>query len=472
VTERRAIRVFISYSNHDGQEHMERVRQLSDALRRDGVDCHIDQYSLPPKEGWPSWTETQINNADFVILVFSETYQEHASTASKMGPGLGVAWEFDIIRNLLYQHPLDSGKFLPVIFSEKDQEYIASKLSGSHRYIVHDVTLRDEGYQQLYRRLTNQPNVPLPELGNPKSLPPKASLVNVWDSFHGISKLDSDEEGDLSENGQNGTEDHCEEERFAEADLLREPETVETPSLPQPQLQQGRRTTRGIARNRLVAAPKLGMGGESVRARYLAILLGMACLFLIGSGITLVFDLPRVFKLGKFGVTKKAEEAKHKAELEKRAPEPRLAPKVLEHLRNGITAFNQNELEDSRRQFESLAREAPELPDGYYWLGRVAARYEQWKNGIQYLDEALKRNNAFAAAYLLRFKMLVMDEHSSDAELLEELANMQGKNPELDRWIKCFLNNDGVKKVHASLEHIGHDCPPVEYELPAGAGLP
>ena len=38
-----APRVFISYS-HDSQEHMDRVWQLSERLRRDGVDCRIDQH--------------------------------------------------------------------------------------------------------------------------------------------------------------------------------------------------------------------------------------------------------------------------------------------------------------------------------------------------------------------------------------------------------------------------------------------
>ena len=36
-------KVFISYS-HDSTEHAERVLELSNRLRRDGVDCMIDQY--------------------------------------------------------------------------------------------------------------------------------------------------------------------------------------------------------------------------------------------------------------------------------------------------------------------------------------------------------------------------------------------------------------------------------------------
>jgi len=44
--------VFISYS-HDSREHMDRVLELSNRLRADGIDCHIDQYEMSLPEGWP-----------------------------------------------------------------------------------------------------------------------------------------------------------------------------------------------------------------------------------------------------------------------------------------------------------------------------------------------------------------------------------------------------------------------------------
>ena len=46
-----AIRVFISYS-HDSPEHMDRVWNLSERLRGDGIDCVIDQHEAAPEEGW------------------------------------------------------------------------------------------------------------------------------------------------------------------------------------------------------------------------------------------------------------------------------------------------------------------------------------------------------------------------------------------------------------------------------------
>ena len=43
-------KVFISYS-HDSLEHSNRVRELSDRLREDGIDCILDQYEVSPPEG-------------------------------------------------------------------------------------------------------------------------------------------------------------------------------------------------------------------------------------------------------------------------------------------------------------------------------------------------------------------------------------------------------------------------------------
>jgi hypothetical protein len=49
-------KVLISYS-HDSPEHADRVRELSDRLRADGIDCILDQYEVSPPEGWPLWMD-------------------------------------------------------------------------------------------------------------------------------------------------------------------------------------------------------------------------------------------------------------------------------------------------------------------------------------------------------------------------------------------------------------------------------
>jgi len=67
-------KVLISYS-HDSPEHERRVLALTNELRtQGGVDAWIDRYRPDPDEGWISWMRENIERADRVLLVFTETY--------------------------------------------------------------------------------------------------------------------------------------------------------------------------------------------------------------------------------------------------------------------------------------------------------------------------------------------------------------------------------------------------------------
>src|SRR5947207_11753732 len=92
-------KVFISYS-HDSLDHSDRVRELSDRLRTDGVDCILDQYEVSPPEGWPLWMDKHIGDADFVLMICTETYYRRLMGEEAPGIGLGVSWEV----NSIYQH--------------------------------------------------------------------------------------------------------------------------------------------------------------------------------------------------------------------------------------------------------------------------------------------------------------------------------------------------------------------------------
>ena len=65
-------KVFISYS-HDSPEHAKRVLDLADALRHFGLEVILDQYVPAPDEGWPRWMETRLDEANFVLMVCTET---------------------------------------------------------------------------------------------------------------------------------------------------------------------------------------------------------------------------------------------------------------------------------------------------------------------------------------------------------------------------------------------------------------
>jgi hypothetical protein len=159
-------KVFISYS-HDTVEHQERVLGLADRLRADGIDAEVDQYNAAPPEGWPLWCERQIEAADFVLMVCTETYHRRVKGDEQQGTGLGVVWEAGIIRQLLYDAGALSDKFVPVLFSDGLVEYVPTLIRGRTRYVVDT----EDGYQNLLRQLIGQPGVVRPVLGATPPLP-------------------------------------------------------------------------------------------------------------------------------------------------------------------------------------------------------------------------------------------------------------------------------------------------------------
>jgi tetratricopeptide (TPR) repeat protein len=157
--------VFISYS-HDSPQHLDRVLTLSNRLREDAVDCILDQYEDSPPEGWPRWTEKQIHEADFVLVICTETYYKRVMGEEKPGAGQGVRWEGNVIYQLIYDADAKNPKFLPILFADGQASHIPTPLKGATRYFVDT----PEGYELLYRRLTNQPRAQKPELGKLRKL--------------------------------------------------------------------------------------------------------------------------------------------------------------------------------------------------------------------------------------------------------------------------------------------------------------
>src|ERR1044071_96680 len=164
-------KVLISYS-HDSPEHDDRVRALSDRLRADGIDCILDQYEVSPPEGWLNWMDRQIGDADFVLMVCTETYHRRVIGKEKPGTGHGVRWEALVSYQHIYNAGAVNKKFIPVLLESGKFEHIPTPLQGVTHYFAHT----EEGYERLYRHLTGQPLHPKPELGKVRELPPVAKL--------------------------------------------------------------------------------------------------------------------------------------------------------------------------------------------------------------------------------------------------------------------------------------------------------
>jgi hypothetical protein len=126
-------RLFISYA-HDSEEHSRRVLDLSNRLRRDGVECEIDQYvNGSPPEGWPLWMERKIEWANFVLIVGSEAYKRRYDVTERPSTGRGVTWEAVLARVDLYEAQGLNEKFIPTVF-ENDPPELLPKPLRHHTY--------------------------------------------------------------------------------------------------------------------------------------------------------------------------------------------------------------------------------------------------------------------------------------------------------------------------------------------------
>jgi NB-ARC domain/TIR domain len=159
-------KVLISYS-HDSPEHEQRVLKLANRLRGDGIDCTIDQYVGAPAEGWPRWMDKQIRDSDFLVMVCTETYYQRVMGEDQPGKGLGVRWEGHLIYAEIYRAGTMNTKFIPVLFEGGDLSHIPAPARDTNHYFARTA----RGYEDLYRRLTNQPCAIKPELGKLRSLP-------------------------------------------------------------------------------------------------------------------------------------------------------------------------------------------------------------------------------------------------------------------------------------------------------------
>ncbi len=146
---------------------MGRVLALSDRLRQEGVDCNIDQYEHSPPQGWPSWMYDEIEAAEFVLVICTEIYNKRFRNKEGSRKGKGVKWEGAIITLSLYEEEANNSKFIPVIFSDEDVRHIPALLKAVTRYDVSS----EQGYEDLYRHLTNQPKHSKPILGELLPLP-------------------------------------------------------------------------------------------------------------------------------------------------------------------------------------------------------------------------------------------------------------------------------------------------------------
>jgi predicted HicB family RNase H-like nuclease len=186
---RRNPTAIISYS-HDSPDHKNRVLSLCNSLRRDGIDCTIDQFVTSPPEGWPRWMMNTIGSVDFVLVVATQKYLKRFE-ATEPGEGNGVAFEGVIITHELYQQKCRNTRFVPIVFDTTDCPHIPIILQGATYYNV----MNRVNYRELVAHLTGQPLLTIPVTGPISRITPKA-----------VSHLHDDSESASCDDSNNGEE--------------------------------------------------------------------------------------------------------------------------------------------------------------------------------------------------------------------------------------------------------------------------
>jgi tetratricopeptide (TPR) repeat protein len=176
-------RVFISYS-HGAREHNDRVLELAQQLRRDGIDAELDQFHQHELLHWPRWCEEQLRpgRSDFVLCICTLEYKRRIEGRVKADVGKGVFWEGTVIYNYLYDDKTNR-RCVPILLDGAIESAIPSVLDGYTRFHLNafDLSNPESGYPGLYRLLTGQGAVQKAELGSIIKLPPLAERVRQTD---------------------------------------------------------------------------------------------------------------------------------------------------------------------------------------------------------------------------------------------------------------------------------------------------
>lgn len=169
-------KVFISYS-HDSLEHKKWVLELATRLRANGIDAILDQWDLKPGDDLARFMEVNLDQADRVLMICSDTYVTKADN----GTG-GVGYEKMIVTSELLSN-IDSNKVIPIIRQESScntPRFLRTKLfinfSKQDNY--------EFGFDELIRTIHEAPLFEKPPVSTNPFLNTKENLPNKTNDPH------------------------------------------------------------------------------------------------------------------------------------------------------------------------------------------------------------------------------------------------------------------------------------------------
>jgi len=151
-------RVFISYS-HDSAEHKKWVLDFASTLRNRGIDAVLDQWDLKPGDDLPHFMETQLESAQYVLMICSSRYVEKANA----GEG-GVGYEKMIMTSSLLSK-IDNSKVIPIIRQPAGTYNVPIFLSTKLFVNFSNDNELEFSFDELLRHLLEAPLFEKPEIG-------------------------------------------------------------------------------------------------------------------------------------------------------------------------------------------------------------------------------------------------------------------------------------------------------------------
>ncbi len=155
-------RVYLSYTLRTPGLR-QRVFELADKLRENGIDSRMDLYyakslhgftppdPLPDRDSWEAWQEYEIRDADCVLAVCSREYIQ--------SPENSGAWrDVDFMKKNLESGGAALRKFIPVGFGpyEVESQFIPSFIRGATYYDLTPGISAGFGFEDLVRRFRTE----------------------------------------------------------------------------------------------------------------------------------------------------------------------------------------------------------------------------------------------------------------------------------------------------------------------------
>lgn len=145
--------IFINYRQVPVAE-ANRVRDLADRLKRDGLDVDMDAYVHGTPEGqWPRWMSNGIEQGEYVLCICTKTYKDAFVSTEPSGAG----FEATCILGIISRRPERATSFLVVQFGQEEAAHIPPALLGASSFVLpaSGELDRDPGYVKLLQHISD-----------------------------------------------------------------------------------------------------------------------------------------------------------------------------------------------------------------------------------------------------------------------------------------------------------------------------